>query len=430
MLTRRSLLNASAGLAATTLAVAQTPPAREDSPIGKLKSRRAEAKPITNEERSARVERAQRIMSENKLNAIAVIGGTSLQYFSNVNWGNSERLFAMVLPVRGEPFFVAPAFEKDRAVEQIGQGPFGKSPHVFTWEENESPYQVVAFALKERGLATGNIGIEERVTFVFADGITRGLPAAKLTSATAVTAGCRMIKSPAEIALMRLANQVTLEAYEAAWKSMREGMTQHEFAGLVSAAHQKLGFQGGAGVQVGEFSALPHGSVKPQAIREGTILLIDGGCTVEHYQSDISRTFVLGKPTDKMKRVFGIVHQAQSAALAAARPGVACDAVDAAARKVIVDAGYGPAFKYFTHRVGHGIGMDGHEWPYLIATNTLQTGGKSIALEPQMTFSDEPGVYIPGEFGVRLEDDMHILDNGAELFTPQSPSLEDPFGKA
>jgi Xaa-Pro dipeptidase len=430
MLTRRSLLNASAGLAATTLATAQTPPAREDSPIGKLKSRRAEAKPITNEERSARVERAQRIMAENKLNAIVVIGGTSLQYFSNVNWGNSERLFAMVLPVRGEPFFVAPAFEKDRAVEQIGQGPFGKSPHVFTWEENESPYQVVAFALKERGLASGNIGVEERVTFVFADGITRGLPAAKLTSATAVTAGCRMIKSPAEIALMRLANQVTLEAYEAAWKSMREGMTQHEFAGLVSAAHQKLGFQGGAGVQVGEFSALPHGSVKPQAIREGTILLIDGGCTVEHYQSDISRTFVLGKPTDKMKRVFDIVHQAQSAALAAARPGVACDAVDAAARKVIVDAGYGPAFKYFTHRVGHGIGMDGHEWPYLIATNTLQSSGKSIALEPQMTFSDEPGVYIPGEFGVRLEDDMHILDSSAELFTPQSPSLEDPFGKA
>jgi Xaa-Pro dipeptidase len=332
--------------------------------------------------------------------------------------------------VKGEPFFVAPAFEKDRALEQIAQGPFGKSPHVFTWEENESPYQTVAFALKERGLATGHIGVEERVTFVFADGIARALPAATVTSATEVTAGCRMIKSPAEIALMRLANSVTLQAYEAAWKSMREGMTQHEFGKLVSDAHDKLGFQGGASVQVGEYSALPHGSVKPQVIREGTILLIDGGCTAEHYQSDISRTFVLGKPTDKMKRVFDIVHQAQSAALAAARPGVVADAVDAAARKVITDAGYGPGFKYFTHRVGHGIGMDGHEWPYLIATNTLQEGGKSIALAPHMTFSDEPGVYIPGEFGVRLEDDMHILDNGAELFTPQSPSLENPFAKS
>jgi Xaa-Pro dipeptidase len=430
MLTRRNLLNATAALAATKLASAQTAPARTDSPIAALKSRRSEVHPITIEERLARVERAQRLMQENKLNAIAVAGGTSLLYFSGVNWGNSERLFVMVLPVRGEPFFVAPAFEKDRSLEQIAQGPFGKSPHVFTWEENENPYQVVAFALKERGLATGRIGIEERVQYVFADGIARGIPAATISSATEVTSACRMLKSPAEIALMRLANSVTLQAYEAAWKSMRAGMTQHEFGAQVSNAHQKLGFQGGASVQVGENSALPHGSVKPQLIQEGTILLIDGGCSVEHYESDISRTFVLGKPTDKMKKVFDIVHQAQSAALAAARPGVLCDAVDAAARKVIVDAGYGPGFKYFTHRVGHGIGMDGHEWPYLIATNTLQSDGKSIALQPQMTFSDEPGIYIPGEFGVRLEDDMHILDEGSELFTPQSPSLEDPFGKS
>jgi Xaa-Pro dipeptidase len=438
MLTRRTLLNASAALAATKLASAQakspsTPASTStpsSAPIAALKSRRSEAKPITNEERPARVEKAQRLMQEKKLNAIALAGGTSLVYFSNVNWWNSERLFVMVLPVSGEPFFVSPAFEKDRALEQIAEGPFGKSPHVFTWEENEDPYKVVAFALKERGLATGRIGIEERVQYVFVDGIARAVPAATVSSATEVIAGCRMLKSPAEIALMRLANSVTLQAYEAAWKSMREGMTQHEFATLVTNAHKKLGFDGGASVQVGENSALPHGSVKPQQIREGTILLMDGGCSVEHYESDISRTFVLGKPTDKMKQVFDIVHRAQAAALAAARPGVACDAVDAAARKVIVDAGYGPGFKYFTHRVGHGIGMDGHEWPYLIATNTLQAGGKSIALEPQMTFSDEPGIYIPGEFGVRLEDDMHILDAASELFTPQSPSLEDPFGKA
>jgi Xaa-Pro dipeptidase len=158
-------------------------------------------------------------------------------------------------------------------------------------------------------------------------------------------------------------------------------------------------------------------------IREGTILLMDGGCRVEEYESDISRTVVLGKPTDKMKQVFDIVHRAQSAALATAKPGVPCQAVDAAARKVISDAGYGPDYKYFTHRVGHGIGMDGHEWPYLVRGNTLP-------LAPKMCFSDEPGVYIRGEFGVRLEDDMHITENGAELFTPQSPSLENPFGKA
>jgi Xaa-Pro dipeptidase len=190
-----------------------------------------------------------------------------------------------------------------------------------------------------------------------------------------------------------------------------------------------LGFQGEADVFVGEYAALPHGSRQPQVIRENTIVLIDGGCTVEGYRSDITRTFVLGKPSDKMKRVFEIVHQAQSAALAAARPGVVCDGVDAAARQLITSAGYGPGYKYFTHRIGHGIGLDEHEWPYLTATNTLQDGGKSIALAPQMTFSDEPGIYIPGEFGIRLEDDMHITESGAELFTPQSASLEEPFGK-
>ena len=422
--TRRSILGMGAGVLTAPLARA------DDSPIGRLTSRRAEAIPITSDERQSRIEKAQRLMRENKLNAISLAGGSSLEYFSAVRWGNSERLFIMVLPARGEPFFVAPAFEKDRALEQIVKGPAGKSPHVFTWEEDESPYQVVASQMKERGVATGRVGIEERVPFVFADGIGKALPAATVSIATAITAGCRMIKSAQELALLRLANSVTLQAYEAAWRSLQPGMTQHQFAELVATAHQKLGFRGDAGVQVGENSALPHGSTKPQIIREGTILLMDGGCSVEGYQSDISRTFVMGKPSDKMKSVFNIVHRAQSAALAAARPGVAADAVDAAARKVIVESGYGPGFKYFTHRLGHGIGLDGHEWPYLTRTNTLlQVDGASIALAPGMVFSDEPGIYIPGEFGVRLEDDMHITEGGAQLFTPQSASLENPFGK-
>ncbi len=197
-------------------------------------------------------------------------------------------------------------------------------------------------------------------------------------------------------------------------------MTQKDFAGFVEAAHAQLGFEGGASVQVGEYSALPHGSVKPQVVKEGEILLVDGGCSVEGYDSDISRTFVLGKPTEKMRRVFDTVHRAQSAALAAAKPGVPCGDVDAAARRVIDAAGFGPDYKHFTHRVGHGIGMDGHEWPYLVR-------GNKQPLAPGMCFSDEPGIYLRGEFGVRLEDDMHITADGAELFTPQSPSLEDPF---
>jgi Xaa-Pro dipeptidase len=192
---------------------------------------------------------------------------------------------------------------------------------------------------------------------------------------------------------------------------------------MIATAHRQLGFEGEADVQVGEYSSFPHGSVQPQEIREGTIVMIDGGCAVEGYQSDITRTFVLGKASDKMKQVFEIVHRAQSAALAQARPGVEAGSVDAAARKVIIDGGFGPGYKYFTHRLGHGMGMDGHEWPYLVR-------GNATKLQAEMTFSDEPGIYIPGEFGLRLEDDMHITDGGAELFTPQSHSLDDPFGKA
>ena len=397
--------------------MAAAPP---DSPIAKLKSRRGEAQPITVDERRSRIARAQGLMAEHKINSICLAGGTSLDYFSGVHWGNSERLFAMVIPARGEPFFVAPAFEEGRAREQISRGNGGDHAQVFTWQEDESPYALIASSLKERGLATGRLGIEETVKFVFAEGIGKAAPGATITSATPVTAGCRMIKSPLELANMRLASSVTLQAYEAAWKSVREGMTEREFSGVIGSAYQALGFPGFASVTVGEYSASPHGSAQPQKIREGTIVMIDDGCRVEGYNSDITRTFVLGKPADKMKKVFDIVHRAQSAALKAARPGVECQAVDAAARKVIVDGGYGPGYKYFTHRLGHGLGMDGHEWPYLVRGNRLP-------LAANMTFSDEPGIYIPGEFGVRLEDDMHITESGAELLTPQSPSLEQPF---
>jgi Xaa-Pro dipeptidase len=388
--------------------------------IAALKSRREQASPITTAEREQRLDNARQLMAENKIDAILLTGGTSLTYFTGARWGLSERLFALVLPVKEKPFFVCPAFERDRAAEQIALGPLAENPDVRYWQENESPYERVAQGLRERRIRTGRLGIEETVRFVFSDGVAKAAPGLSLTSATPVTAGCRMHKSDHEIALMRLANQVTLAAYHAAWQALRPGMTQHQFAALVAAAHEQLGFPGGAEVQVGAHSALPHGSIEPQMIEEGTILLMDGGCTVEGYRSDISRTVVLGKPADKMRRVFDIVHHAQSTALATARPGIEAQAVDAAARRVIADAGYGPAYNYFTHRVGHGIGMDGHEWPYLV-------GGDTLRLAPNMTFSDEPGIYIRGEFGVRLEDDMHILPHGAELFTPQSPSLEQPF---
>ena len=391
--------------------------------IAALKTLNAEAKPITIEERSRRQEKARQLMRENSLSAILLTEGISLHYFAGIRWWGGERLFAMVLPVKGEAFYVTPAFEEGRAREQIAQSPDGAHADVRIWQENESPYKRVAQGLSDRGIASGTVGIEETVKFVFSDNLRKTAPSATFTSATPVTAGCRMIKSPHELELMRLASKVTLSAYEATYRSLKVGMTHHEVANLIEAAHRQLGFEGDALVLLGEFSAFPHGSVTPQVIHEGTIILIDGGCKAEGYSSDITRTFVIGNASDKMKQVFEIVHRAQSAALAAAKPGAEAGSVDAAARKVITDAGYGPDYKYFTHRLGHGMGMDGHEWPYLVR-------GNSMKLQPYMTFSDEPGIYVRGEFGVRLEDDMHITENGAELFTTQSPSLEEPFGKA
>ncbi|MDQ3069406.1 MAG: Xaa-Pro peptidase family protein [Acidobacteriota bacterium] len=422
MFSRRSFLS-SAGAAAALLHVrAGTLEAAQALPpsISALTSMREQASPITAAERRTRIEKARRLMAANKLDALMLCSGTSLVYFTNIRWSGGERLFTCVIPAKGDPFFVCPAFEEDRAREQIALGPFAGTADVRTWHEHESPYERVAQGLRDRGISTGRLGVEETAKFVFSDGVAQATRGLSLVSGTPVTAGCRTIKDAHELALMQLASTVTLKAYEAAYRALEEGMTQNAFADLVSAAHARLGFTGGAGVQVGEYSALPHGSIQPQIIREGAILLIDGGCSVEGYASDISRTFVLGKATDKMKRVFDIERRAQDAALAAARPGVACEAVDAAARKVIVEAGYGPGYTYFTHRVGHGMGMDGHEWPYL-------TRGNTLPLAPGMTFSDEPGIYLRGEFGVRLEDDMYITDTGAKLFTPQSESLEQPF---
>jgi Xaa-Pro dipeptidase len=428
MITRRHFLGVSSLAAAGTLTGCQEggvtqAPGEGGSlapSIARLTDRSGEAVPISGQEREGRIEKARGLMRSNGLDALMLTGGTSLAYFTGISWGLSERLLAIVLPVSGRPFLVSPAFEEDRAREQLHGGPLADT-EVFTWHEHDSPYVLVAEGLRSRGIGAGRIGMEETVRFVFSDGVAQAAPALEVVSGTPVTAGCRGVKDEHELALMQLANEVTLTAYKAAYEALEPGMTQGDFARLVSQAHGRQGFSGGAGVQVGRYSALPHGSRTPQVLEEGSVLLIDGGCGAEGYRSDISRTFVLGQPTDRMREVFDIVHRAQAAALAAARPGVQAQAVDTAARQVVEEAGFGPGYTYFTHRVGHGIGMDGHEWPYLVMGNTL-------ALEPGMTFSDEPGIYIPGEFGVRLEDDMYITQDGAGLFTPPSPSLEDPFG--
>src|SRR5579884_2175305 len=380
MISRREFFRiggATAGVAAVSRSLAAFAESQkaEGQPLprslARLQSRKTEAVPITRQERAARLERARTLMSDNSLDAILLMEGSSLEYFTGIRWWGGERLFALVLPAKGNAFYVCPAFEEGRAREQIAQSPDGTQADVRTWQEDESPYQRVAQGLKERGITTGRLGIEETVRFVFLDGIAKAVSRATLTSATPVTAGCRMIKSANEIALMRLASQVTLAVYQAVYQALSEGMTQRDVHDLVDKAYTRMGFPGEASVMVGEYTAFPHGSTTPQVIREGSIIMIDDGCTVEGYQSDITRTFVLGKATAKMKSVFDIVHRAQSASLEAARPGAACGSIDDAARKVITDAGYGPDYKYFTHRVGHGIGMDGHEWPYLVRGNTL-----------------------------------------------------------
>jgi len=429
MISRRRFLEVGGVTAGMAVASPLVPSAAAESKdaslppsLAKLKSRKSEATPITREERQDRQLRARQLMNENALDAIVLMEGTSLRYFAGIHWWGGERAFALVLPAKGAAFYVCPAFEEGRAHEQLANAPDGDQPDVRVWQEDEDPYQRIAQGLKDRGIASGKLGIEETIRFVFADGISKAASQTTIASATPVTAGCRMIKSTHEVALMRLAAQVTLAAYEAVYHALRPGMTQEDVSGLIDAAYRQLGFPGDSSVMVDQATAFPHGLAAPQVIREGSIIMIDDGCTVEGYQSDITRTFVLDKASDKMKKVFDIVLHAQSAALAAARPEAGCGSVDAAARKVITDAGYGPDYKYFTHRLGHGMGMDMHEWPYLVRDNPTR-------LQANITASNEPGIYIRGEFGVRIEDDMHITESGAELFTPQTLSLEDPFGK-
>jgi Xaa-Pro dipeptidase len=374
--------------------------------------------PIAVDERHARIAQAQKLMAEQKIDAIFMEGTASCFYFAAMRWGQSERTFGVVIPAKGDLAYVCPKFEEERALELIK---FGKD--VRTWEEDESPYALIAQIVKDRGITHRRIGMEERVRFFIADGVRKAAPGMEVVDATPVTAGCRMFKTPAEIALMQRANDATIAAYKAAFTTMRDGMTQGELAANISAAFQKLGFSGGASVQVGKWSALPHGSITPQKLREGEVVMVDGGTSCEGYASDITRTTVLGKPTPRHIEVWNKEKDAQTAAFAAMKLGATCESVDAAARKVLEAAGYGPGYKVpgTPHRTGHGIGLEGHEW-----TNFVK--GNKTPLAPGLCFSDEPTIAIPGEFGIRLEDCVYFDDKGAHFFTTQSIAIDQPFG--
>jgi Xaa-Pro dipeptidase len=398
----------------TTNAVAQNTP----ESIRQLRPLPGEAARVSDDERRTRIEKARRLMVENNIDAIYLESGSSLFYYTGARWGQSERMFALLIPARGELAWVCPKFEEMRAHEQIRFG-----ADIRAWEEDESPYRLVAQIFKDRGIRTGRIGMEERVRFFLFDGIRNEARNLEYVSADPVTAGCRMTKSPAEIALMQRANDITLAAFKAAHATLKEGMTQYEFGANVSAAFRALGSSGSALIGFGKYTAFPHGSVQPQQLREGDVVLMDGGCGVEGYQSDITRTFVFGKPTARQTEIWNLERKAQDAALAAAKVGATCESVDVAARKVITDAGFGPDYKVpgLPHRTGHGIGLDGHEWTNFVRNNKTR-------LQPGMCFSDEPMIAIYGEFGVRLEDCLYITENGPKMFTKQSPSIDQPFG--
>jgi Xaa-Pro dipeptidase len=382
---------------------------------GTVKSIRDRIHPIASDEYLARQEQARRLMKDNAIDAIFVEGGTSLAYFTGLNWWLSERLFAMVLPQRGDPFFISPKFEEGRAREKLG-----KDVKFYTWEEHEKPIDRIRDGMKDRGLLGATLGIEETTRYYAVEQLQQRLTTLKLRSATPVTAGCRSVKSPHEIELMQVANDITAQVYKEVQRQLREGMSEKELGGIIEALYSEFGVQGDALVLFGEASAYPHGLKRDVLLKSGDNVLIDGGCKVEGYGSDITRTMALGEPSAKMKSVFEIVRGAQDAGLKAARPGVPAEKVDAAARNYIAEHGYGPGYKYFTHRLGHGIGMDGHEWFYLV-------GGNTRALAPNNMFSNEPGIYIVGEFGIRTEDEMLITEDGARLLLPQAKSLQEIF---
>ena len=380
----------------------------------------ARVRPITAEEFHERLMHAQQLMSElaPKFDTLFFAPGTSLYYFTGIRWGASERLLGLIVPRTGAPVLVVPAFEEGRLHEKL------RFPiEVRVWQEDESPTKIAAGALAERGVRTGRLGVEETAAFTFFDHLRAAAPGFECVSADALTIACRGRKSEHELELMRLACEATCDVFRAVFASLKEGMSQDDIGRLVEAGFSKMGLHGGALVLLGASAALPHGTVQPQKLKPGDVVLIDGGCAVDGYQSDVTRTGVFGKPSEKVTRVYEIVRKAQDAALDAARRGKLSGTVDDAARKIITDAGYGPGYKFFTHRLGHGIGLDGHEYPYLVR-------GSKTVLETGMTFSNEPGIYIPGEFGLRCEDDMAIAADGpARLLTPGfAVSLEKPLG--
>ena len=378
---------------------------------------------ITPDERHQRIAKAQRLMREQRVDALYLDASTSLFYFTGLRIGNSERLHGAVIPATGELGYVCPAFEEEKLRAMLTL-----DGAIHTWEEHEDPTALVIDTVRGSGREFGRLAVDEATPFFTFDGLRKAGNAFEFTNASEITAACRMIKSPAELALMQRAKDITLEVHKATARMLHAGITTTEVSTFIAQAHRRLGVDGPMSfciVLFGEPTAYPHGVPYPQTLVEGDMVLIDSGATIDGYHSDITRSYVFGEPTPRHREVWDLEKAAQRAAFDAVRPGVPCEAVDAAARAVIEAGGFGPDYAVpgLPHRTGHGIGLDVHEWTYLVK-------GNRTPLAPGMCFSNEPMICIYGEFGVRLEDHFHVTEDGAQWFTEPSHSIDDPFGIA
>lgn len=412
MLSKRAFLS---GAVASGVVVASGVKAQTETQS--LPNLGADAKPITVTERQARLEKVQALMQRQKIAGLLIEGGTSLTYFTGLRWGRSERVTAALIPAQGQAVIVTPYFEEARTRETLEV-----PAEVRTWNEDESPYALIAGALKDRGAASGKLAVEGTTRYFIIDGLKK-LGAFDVVSGDGLVDACRRIKSPAELALMQVANDITLSALKHVHANLKAGMSSRDIAALMNQTTVAMGASPEFALTLlNEASAYPHGTKTPQSLREGSVVLMDCGASVHDYESDITRTWVYGEPTKKQRKVWETVLKGQQIALETAKPGVPVARIDAAVRDFYDKEGWGPGFRLpgLSHRTGHGIGMDGHESPYLV-------GSDSTPLAPGMCFSDEPGIYIPGEFGIRLEDCWYMTENGPKLFTPLARSLEDPI---
>jgi Xaa-Pro dipeptidase len=418
MVSRRAFLAAAAATAGLAADRTFAGVAAPGTGAQELKPLTGGAKPISADERRERIAKLQTLLLHDKIGALLLESGSTLEYFTGIEWHRSERTTAAIIPADGALILVCPAFEEPSVRETLQVG-----GDVRVWNEHESPFELLAGGLRDRGIRAGAIAVEPTIRYFIVDGLRRASGAYDIVSGDALVRACRLIKSPHELALMQVANDITLAALHFAHQHAAAGMSAADLGSLVDTATVALGGTPEFALALlNEASAYPHGSRKPEAVREGSVILMDCGCTVHGYQSDISRTWVHGAASARQRKVWNTVKRGQEIALETAKPGIAAGTIDDAVRSYYEGEGWGPGYKLpgLSHRTGHGIGLDGHESPYLVH-------GDATPLQAGMCFSDEPGIYIPGEFGIRLEDCWHMTPTGPQTFTPLAKSLDDPI---